>query len=176
MLHNVELQPIANTPIAFDQYVPEGMQATLVALSQNEVFWYTSETATQAIAVGNYFTTPELFNTTTYYLEEQYQDDTLLCVSPRSSVTVYVLDPVLSADENEEVSNLMIYPNPTTGLFTIKSANMAKVEIYNLIGQKMHEAEGRSVSIDATEWNKGIYLVNIIEKNGAVVTKKLVVR
>ena len=176
MLHNVELQPIANTPIAFDQYVPEGMQATLVALSQNEVFWYTSETATQAIAVGNYFTTPELFNTTTYYLEEQYHDDTLLCVSPRSSITVYVLDPVLSADENEEVSDLMIYPNPTTGLFTIKSANMAKVEIYNLIGQKMHEAEGRSVSIDATEWNKGIYLVNIIEKNGAVVTKKLVVR
>ncbi|KWW28861.1 MAG: hypothetical protein AUK64_1472 [bacterium P201] len=53
---------------------------------------------------------------------------------------------------------------------------MAKVEVYNLVGQKVHEAEGKSVSIDATEWNKGIYLVNIIEENGAVVTKKLVVK
>ena len=41
---------------------------------------------------------------------------------------------------------------------------------------KRHEAEGKTVSIDAAEWNKGIYLVNIVEENGAVVTKKLVVR
>ena len=47
----------------------------------------------------------------------------------------------------------------------------------------MHEAVASSlamtdqvVNIDATDWHKGIYLVNIIEENGAVVTKKLVVR
>ncbi|KWW25340.1 MAG: hypothetical protein F082_899 [bacterium F082] len=68
------------------------------------------------------------------------------------------------------------WDNPTTGLFTVEGANVAKVEVYNLVGQKVHEAEGKSVSIDATEWNKGIYLVNIIEENGAVVTKKLVVK
>ena len=44
------------------------------------------------------------------------------------------------------------------------------------VGQKVHEAEGKTVSIDATNWNKGIYLVNIIEEKGAVVTKKLVVK
>ncbi len=69
-----------------------------------------------------------------------------------------------------------LYPNPTTGQFTVEGANVAKVEVYNLVGQKMHEAEGQAVSINAANWNKGIYLVNITEQNGAMVTKKLVVR
>ena len=69
-----------------------------------------------------------------------------------------------------------LYPNPTTGQFTVEGANVAKVEVYNLVGQKVHEAEGQIINIDAAEWNKGIYLVNIIEENGAVATKKLVLK
>ena len=77
---------------------------------------------------------------------------------------------------NELSSEAKLYPNPTTSQFTVEGANVAKVEVYNLVGQKVHEAEGKTVSIDATDWHKGIYLVNIIEQSGAVVTKKLVVR
>ena len=70
-----------------------------------------------------------------------------------------------------------LYPNPTTGQFTVEGANVEKVEVYNLVGQKVCEQQGsKVVNIDATNWNKGIYLVNIIEQNGAVVTKKLVVK
>ena len=82
-----------------------------------------------------------------------------------------------ATEENgEDLNHVSFYPNPTTGQFTVEGANVARVEVYNLVGQKVHEAEGKSVSIDAAEWNKGIYLVNIVEQNGAVVTKKLVVR
>ncbi len=77
---------------------------------------------------------------------------------------------------NELSAEAKLYPNPTTGQFTVEGANVAKVEVYNLVGQKVHEAEGKTISIDAAEWHKGIYLVNIIEQSGAVVTKKLVVR
>ena len=76
----------------------------------------------------------------------------------------------------ELTAEAKLYPNPTTGQFTVEGANVAKVEVYNLVGQKVHEAEGKSVNIDAADWNKGIYLVNLIEENGAVVTKKLVVK
>jgi agmatine/peptidylarginine deiminase len=69
-----------------------------------------------------------------------------------------------------------LYPNPTAGEFAVEGANMAKVEVYNLVGQKVYQAEGAVVTIDATRWNKGIYLVNIINQNGAVETKKLVVK
>ena len=76
----------------------------------------------------------------------------------------------------ELTAETKLYPNPTTGQFTVEGANVAKVEVYNLVGQKVHEAEGKTVSIDAAEWHKGIYLVNIVEENGAVATKKLVVK
>ena len=88
--------------------------------------------------------------------------------------SVAINEDLLSVTELSAEAKL--YPNPTTGLFTVEGANVAKVEVYNLVGQKVHEAEGKTVSIDAAEWHKGIYLVNIIEENGAVVTKKLVVK
>jgi len=91
------------------------------------------------------------------------------------------LDFYISINEDllsvtELSSETKLYPNPTSGQFTVEGANVAKVEVYNLVGQKVHEAEGQVVNINAAEWHKGIYLVNIIEQNGAVVTKKLVVK
>ena len=78
---------------------------------------------------------------------------------------------------NELTAETKLYPNPTTGQFTVEGANVAKVEVYNLMGQKVCEQQGsKVVNVDATNWNKGIYLVNIIEQNGAVVAKKLVVK
>ncbi len=88
--------------------------------------------------------------------------------------SVAINEDILTVTELSAETKL--YPNPTTGQFTVEGANVAKVEVYNLVGQKVHEAEGQVVNIDAADWNKGIYLVNIIEQNGAVVTKKLVVR
>ena len=88
----------------------------------------------------------------------------------------------VSIDENllnvtELSAEAKLYPNPTTGQFTVEGANVAKVEVYNLVGQKVCEQQGcKVVNIDATSWHKGIYLVNIIEENGAVVTEKLVVK
>ena len=69
-----------------------------------------------------------------------------------------------------------LYPNPTSGSFTVEGQNMVEVEVYNLVGQKVYEAQGKVVSIDASEWNKGIYLVAITNNNGAIETKKLVVK
>jgi hypothetical protein len=78
---------------------------------------------------------------------------------------------------NELTAETKLYPNPTTGQFTVEGANVDKVEVYNLVGQKVCEQQGsKVVNIDTTEWNKGIYLVNIIEENGATLTKKLVVK
>ena len=89
--------------------------------------------------------------------------------------SVAINEDLLSVTELTAESKL--YPNPTTGQFTVEGANVNKMEVYNLVGQKVYEQQGsKVVNIDATSWNKGIYLVNIIEQNGAVVTKKLVVR
>ena len=69
-----------------------------------------------------------------------------------------------------------LYPNPTSGIFTVEGQNVAMVEVYNLVGQKVYTEQGKVVNINASNWNKGIYLVSITDINGAVETKKLVVR
>ena len=96
--------------------------------------------------------------------------------SSQNTITfgIYINDALLSVSERPAETKL--YPNPTEGLFTVEGANVTKVEVYNLVGQKVHEAEGKTVNIDATAWNQGIYLVNIKHQNGAVETKKLVVK
>ena len=86
------------------------------------------------------------------------------------------VDEDLLVSVTEITAEAKLYPNPTEGLFTVEGADVAKVEVYNLVGQKVHEAEGKTVNIDATAWNQGIYLVNIKHQNGAVETKKLVVK
>ena len=83
-----------------------------------------------------------------------------------------------SVDETLVATSL--YPNPTSGQFTLEGADIVKVEVYNLMGQKVYEAEngeGKTENhIDAANWSKGMYLVSVIHQQGTVETLKLVVR
>ena len=96
--------------------------------------------------------------------------------SSQNTITfgIYIDDNLLNITEISAETKL--YPNPTSGQFTIEGLDVVKVDVYNLVGQKVYEAQGKTVIIDAANWNKGIYLVNITLQNGAVETKKMVVK
>ena len=107
-------------------------------------------------------------------------ETTVVVESDGGEVEFHVtIDEGLLVNVTEISAETKLYPNPTSGNFTVKGADVAKVEVYNLVGQKVFETENgerRTENyIDATNWNKGIYLVNIISQNGAVETRKLVV-
>ena len=76
----------------------------------------------------------------------------------------------------ETETTTSIYPNPTSGNFVVEGADMAAVEVYNLVGQKVFEAQGNAVTVDASNWDKGLYLVNIQNQNGSMETRKLMVK
>lgn len=76
---------------------------------------------------------------------------------------------------DETASTTRIYPNPTTGNFVIENADMASVEVYNLVGQKVFEAQGQVVNVDASGWNRGVYMIHVKDQNGSVTTQKLMV-
>ncbi len=166
--HDVELQPQVEAPVAFDQYILPGMQTTVVALAHNEVHWYDSDTASQAIAVGDYFTTPVLYDTTTYYLEEHYLDDTLLCISPRSAVTVYVLGNTSVSEYNED-PELKIFPNPTGDFLTIDVGDepLRAVSVYDAEGkQVLTKRVSVSGVLDVTSIKSGSYLLRVDYADG----------
>lgn len=104
--------------------------------------------------------------------------ETVITVESDAGTTMFVVEvegDLLSVTELS--AETRIYPNPATSNITIEGANVAKVEIYNLVGQKVFEQQGNKVvNIDASNWNKGLYLVNITNENGSVETKKLVVK
>lgn len=176
--HDAALLPQATEPVSFDQYVLAGMQATIVALSQNEVWWYDSDTATTPIAVGSYYTTPELYDTTTYYLEAHYQDDSLLCASPRSAVTVYVIDTAainsISEIQNPDIS---IYPNPAEDYLTVEAESDGPflVEIYDIKGTPVAKEEGwLPAKLDVSRLAPNLYFLKFTYRDGRTSVAKFI--
>ena len=151
-LQNITVNEVYETTDFFD-----------VALSQTLPYTLTpDETMDVTITLVNF---PAEQSTGRFVIKSTDGDDTY---------AVRIAGDILSVTELPVEAKL--YPNPTTGQFTVEGANVEKVEVYNLVGQKVHEAEGKVINIDTTSWDKGIYLVNIKEQNGAVATKKLVVK
>lgn len=76
-------------------------------------------------------------------------------------------------------SSIVLNPNPTTGLFTVRSEvpfNGANVSVYDLNGRvvlALSNQTGSSIVIDATEFPEGVYLCRIME-NGQLHQFKLV--
>ena len=68
-----------------------------------------------------------------------------------------------------------IFPNPTTGIITIKGAQDAQITVYNMIGNIVYQnnkAE-KSTQIDLSNLSTGSYVIRIINNN-KVITKKII--
>ena len=75
-------------------------------------------------------------------------------------------------------SKIKIYPNPTKQTINISSFNkITNVNIYNVIGQKMFSLKDihkNELSINMTNFTKGIYFIEIKDINIGIVLKKLI--
>jgi len=74
-------------------------------------------------------------------------------------------------NEDEHLSNISIYPNPTRDILFIQGlSNPLKVSIYNVLG-KLVLAEITSKDIDVKQLSKGIYILKIIDEQKETVRK-----
>ena len=79
----------------------------------------------------------------------------------------------------EASQSFKVYPNPASDLVAIKGTNgstFTSVQAFDITGRVVYasEASGNSLSIDVSNWNNGIYLVQIATENGIQV-KRIVV-
>lgn len=78
-----------------------------------------------------------------------------------------------ASTENIEMSNSMIYPNPTTGLLTIKANNaVTDVFVTDITGRKVAFTVIDANSIDISTLPEGIYMLNFVN-NKEVHSKKI---
>ncbi|MBO6026302.1 MAG: thiol protease/hemagglutinin PrtT [Bacteroidales bacterium] len=82
---------------------------------------------------------------------------------------------VTAVAENELAAR--IYPNPTTGSLNIEADALVSVTVYNLVGQKVYEAnaEGGKNVIDMKSFGCGMYLVKVASANGSITRKVTVI-
>ena len=81
-------------------------------------------------------------------------------------------------NENELKNNVVLYPNPTTGTFHIKTpdnSQISQVKIYDLLGKEMSFSTQNNSELDLSSLNDGIYLVKVYTDN-SIYTSKIVVK
>jgi hypothetical protein len=75
-------------------------------------------------------------------------------------------------EESENVS--VAYPNPVMDKLYIKSPeNLASIEILDFCGRQIYK-ENPTPIIDLTDFVSGVYIIRLIQKNGKIVTDKII--
>ncbi len=80
---------------------------------------------------------------------------------------------LVTENNNLEISNnnISIYPNPTTGVFTIKAEEVESIEVINIQGKQIYK--GKETEIDLSTQPKGIYIIKVITDKQTI-TQKLI--
>ena len=87
--------------------------------------------------------------------------------------------PLIFSVSDISVSDFKIFPNPTSGVFTIDfdKAISWQLYIYNLTGELIvtHLSKKQAITLDFSVYPKGIYFINI-HKGDGIYFKKLVIQ
>ncbi|MBI3501395.1 MAG: T9SS type A sorting domain-containing protein [Bacteroidetes bacterium] len=81
-------------------------------------------------------------------------------------------------NENNFSSQINIFPNPTTGLFTITSTEkISSIKITNIIGEEIVTSaiNHQTSTIDLSNYAKGIYFIKLLSEKG-IETKKIILQ
>lgn len=97
----------------------------------------------------------------------------------KSTAFVYRINPPLSLNENE-LSKISLFPNPTNGSFTLHLGHHAEglhLKIFNILGQnvlsKFYSSVERIENLNVGD--PGIYFIKVSNSNGAMQTLRLLV-
>jgi hypothetical protein len=72
-------------------------------------------------------------------------------------------------------ANYSIFPNPTSGIITIKGSQDAQITVYNMIGNIVYQNNkaNKNTEVDLSDLPTGTYVVQIINNN-KLITKKII--
>ena len=78
----------------------------------------------------------------------------------------------------EEAVVSAIYPNPTSGDLHINATAMTRVSVYNTVGQMVYDqaVSCDEMVLDMSQFEAGVYMVNIVTENGTSVKRITVVK
>jgi len=119
--------------------------------------------------------------THTYQTAGIYQVQLITYHGPCSDTTTQTIEVINSLGVNDYTlgdKELLIYPNPNTGEFTVKLLEKSKINIYNSLGKLVYNAY---LGINETQLNvsyltAGFYTVVAISNSGITSVKRLIIQ
>jgi len=105
---------------------------------------------------------PELVGSFFSHLQCYFEDDNLIWTDGECW------------DDTEEnlFESISLHPNPTNGILYVEAENLQKVEVLNLLGQKVQSQGGST--IDLSGLGNGVYFVKVTDEEGRVEVRKVV--
>ncbi|MEX2437922.1 MAG: zinc-dependent metalloprotease [Candidatus Babeliales bacterium] len=102
-------------------------------------------------------------------------------LGPRSSLLSSNVCSPLGIGENNTGTSNFIYPNPSSGIFTVNAKG--DVTVYNLLGEKVYsqtlrQAQGDSLSmtVDLSAQPKGVYFYQLIDNENLIIFGKMIIQ
>jgi len=105
--------------------------------------------------------------------------DGAVWIACRGGLTkVYEKTTSLNVSDIKEDNPITMYPNPTRDQFTITNVSDAVISLYSVIGQeiKTYYSSRNDITIDATSFEQGTYIVKIEKNNKTSFLKLHVIR
>ena len=98
-----------------------------------------------------------------------------------SNKTITIMDPVYLSTESAVASQVLVYPNPTSGqlYFRSNTQSIEQVQLFNSLGMKVadyQKVKSNNLDVNATDLAAGMYHAHIQLENGEVISKRLVVK
>jgi hypothetical protein len=87
----------------------------------------------------------------------------------------YYYQSAVGVNEIASANGLNIFPNPSSGIFTLDYSNLGKdytVSVYSAVGNLVKEIKN-SATIDMSSFGSGIYYVSITSQHQAILNKKI---
>lgn len=103
----------------------------------------------------------------------------LMCFSEQDSVLyppgAFCAQYNVGFDEIKESQDFILYPNPTPGLFQIKTdQEINSIEVLDIFGRRIYYSEKNQTEINISTFTNGIYFVRLIDSKGNSVVKKII--
>ena len=110
------------------------------------------------------------------YLYKIYIDKIAFCTIPDYPLCYGQTGLTDGIEENKATSFVTLYPNPATGLVTLKGQDLKSAEVFNTLGQCVAtiKGEGEQLKVNISSLPAGVYFVNITDGEGRKCVKKVV--
>jgi hypothetical protein len=92
-----------------------------------------------------------------------------------ASETVNIMSAVTGVD-NEQASNMVIYPNPTNGLINIENPTPMDITVYNMAGSEVAKVEKNARQIDLSAFPEGVYFLKFSSQNETSIKKIVLIK